>query len=246
MTSRRLLHAALAAWMCLAAGAAGAAAFGVSPLRVDLDRGARTGLVNVSNDEDRRLSFELKLFAWTQGEGGEDAYAPSDDLVFFPRILTIDPKARRSVRIGIRGALPAGEKAYRLYIEEMPDPAAAAAGGTGVAVRLRFGLPIFVAGAEGEPAISIREVRADKGHVVALVHNSGARTARFEQLVATSGGKVVGNLNGWYVFPGVTREFRIPVSKEACPLGGVVEVSTQLAGKDVRGQGEASPVLCAP
>jgi fimbrial chaperone protein len=245
--NRPLLAAALTAFgLLLGAGDASAAAFGVSPIRVDLDRGSRTGLVNVSNDEDRKLSFQLKLFEWKQNEKGEDVYAESDDLVFFPRILTVDPKSRRAIRIGTRGNPSAPEKAYRLFIEEMPEPGQASAGASQVAVRLRFGVPVFVTAADGEPQIEIVDARTRKGEVVVTVRNSGARTSRLEQLIASSGDKTVGKANGWYVFPGVTRTFQIPVPHAACPVAGAIQVTTQSGGREIRGTAEASPLLCTP
>src|SRR5690606_5195324 len=154
--------------------------------RVDLDRGSRTGLVNVANDEDRKLSFQLKLFEWKQDDKGEDVLTESDDLVFFPRILTVDPKSRRAIRIGTRGVPSAPEKAYRLFIEEMFDPRQASSGAAQVAGRLRFGVPVFVTSGEGEPRMAISELATGTGEIVATVRNTGTRTIRLDEVVAAA------------------------------------------------------------
>ncbi len=148
--SIRACLAALAATF-LAATAATAGSFGVSPIRVDLDRGTRTGLVTVTNDDTRKLSFRMKLFEWTQDEQGADRNAESSDLIFFPQIMTVEPGDKRVIRSGARAGEAGREKAYRLFIEELQDPGTAGAQGAQVAVLLRFGVPVFVAPPSGKP-----------------------------------------------------------------------------------------------
>ena len=61
-----------------------------------------------------------------------------------------------------------------------------------------------------------------------------------------SGEKVVARANGWYVFPGATKGFAIPVERSACPLSGTLELRAAYAGRDIRRTVEATPALCAP
>jgi fimbrial chaperone protein len=223
-----------------------AGAFGVSPIRLELDPGSRSGLVTVSNDDERKLYFQLKLFEWTQTPTGEDKLAESDALIFFPQILSVDPKERRIVRVGVK-APPAGpERAFRLFIEEMPDPNEAAAGGAQIAVRLRFGVPIFVSSGKGDPQPEIASVTATKGAIQVAVRNPGARQVRLEELVARAGDRVVGKVAGWYVFPGATRAFTIPVAPADCPLGKAIEIDARGDGKEARKSFEPPRELCAP
>src|SRR4051812_48428578 len=108
---------------------AAAGSFGVAPTRVDLGKGARSSLVEVSNDDTRKLSFQVRLFQWTQDAQGKDAYQENQDLIFFPPLFTVNPGDKRVIRVGLKGsAPPPGEIAYRLFIEEIPEPAVAAAG----------------------------------------------------------------------------------------------------------------------
>lgn len=235
---------AMALATTLAAGAAFAGAFGVTPLRIDLDGAARTGLITVSSDDDRRLHFQVKLFQWSQDAAGEDVYVESSDLVFFPQIFTVEPRQKRAIRVGTKGAPPPAEKAYRLFIEEMPDPAEAAASGAQVAVRLRFGVPIFSSDGKGAPKLEVIETRAGKGEVLFKVRNHGDRQIRFDDISLLKDGRTVGQHSGWYVFPGLEREFKVPVARDACPLIGRIDVRATGEGKELRSSLEAPGDLC--
>jgi fimbrial chaperone protein len=239
---RRLLALALTAFPLGALPGA----FGVSPIRIDLDPGARSGLVTVSNDDDRKLSFQLKLFEWTQSPTGEDQLADSEDLIFFPPLFTIEPKQKRIVRVGVRAPYAGPERAFRLFIEELPDPDAAPGGGAQVAVRLRFGVPIFLSAGKVDSAPDIATVEAAKGALRVVIRNAGSRQIRFEEVSARAGDRIVAKAAGWYVFPGVTRAFLLPVASQDCPLPKSVEIHAVGEGKDVRKTVELPGGACPP
>jgi fimbrial chaperone protein len=226
--------------------AAFAGAFGVSPIRVDLDPASRTGLVNVTNDDDRKLSFQLKLFEWTQTPAGEDQFAESSELLFFPQIFAVDPKERRLVRVGLRGPLPERERAFRLFIEEMPDPSLPPGSGAQIAVRLRFGVPIFLSSGKGDPQPELLAPEVAKGAVRISIRNAGARQVRFEEIALVAGDRTLAKAAGWYVFPGVTRSFTVPVTPQDCPVPTSGEIRATADGKEFRRTVEIPPALCSP
>ncbi len=236
---------AMLAWMLPLA--ARGASFGVSPIRLDLDPASRTGLVTVSNEDAKRIYFRLKLAEWKQGAEGDDSYADSSDLIYFPQTLVIEPKEKRVVRVGIKGPPPVAERAFRLYIEELPDPDEPAPAGTAVAVRLRFGVPIFLSQGKGAPKPEMVSAASTKGAVRVAIRNSGDRQIRFEEVTLTlgPGGKALGRIPGWYVFPGATRAFVVPVDRASCPLSGAIEVRAFGEGKDLRRSVEADRLLCS-
>ncbi len=236
MNRRLAIASFFVALVATASQAACAAAFAVSPIRIDLDRGTRTGLVNIASEDERRIYFQLKLYEWTQTPTGEDHYAESTDLIFFPQILTVEPNDRRIVRIGLRSPPQAPEKAYRLFIEEMPDPDEPPSSGARVAVRLRFGVPIFVAGSEAKPRIEITRVEGAKGVLAVEVRNTGERQFRIEEITA---------LAGWYVFPGVTRLFQVPFGAGRCPTARFV-VKAVGEGQEIRKEVDGSAAMCQP
>lgn len=241
-----LIRAALAAAALAAPLAALASAFGVTPIRVDLDPGSRTAIVNVTNDETRKLYFQVKLARWTQDPAtGEDRYEDSGELVYFPQLLVVDPKQRRIVRIGLKGPAPAAERAFRLFIEELPDPNdKGAVAGAQIAVRLRFGVPIFATSGKGEPRAAIVAAQAKAGEARLEIRNDGERSVRFEAITVMAGERTVGKTNGWYVFPGTARHFSVPVDRSACPIQGPVELHAVVGSKSIRRPLEGANVLC--
>lgn len=223
-----------------------AGAFGVSPIRVDLDPGARTGMVTVSNDDERKLYFQLKLFEWKQSSSGEDLLAESSDLIFFPQILTVEPKEKRLIRVGIKSPPAGPERAFRLFIEELPDPNETPGGGAQVAVRLRFGVPIFLSAGKGEALTEVGAIDSARGVIRVAIRNNGTRTIRFEEVSARAGDKVVAKAAGWYVFPGATRSFSLPVAREECPVPRSLEIRAAGEGKELRRTAEVTSEVCTP
>ena len=239
---RRLLALALTAFPFGAL----AGAFGVSPIRIDLDPGARSGLVTVTNDDERKLHFQLKLFEWTQSPTGDDQLADSEDLIFFPQLFTVEPKQKRIIRVGVRAPYEGPERAFRLFIEELPDPEATPGSGAQVAVRLRFGVPIFLSAGKVESVPDIATVDTAKGALRVVIRNAGSRQIRFEEVTARAGDRIVAKAAGWYVFPGVARTFLLPVTSQDCPLPKSVEIHAVGEGKDVRKTVELPGGACPP
>jgi fimbrial chaperone protein len=243
----RFFHGLVAATLAACfSSATFAGAFGVSPIRVDLDAAVRTGLVTVSNDDDRKLNFQVKLFEWTQNAAGEDEYAENSDLLFFPQVFTVDPRDKRIVRIGIKAPPQERERAFRLFIEEMPDRGAAPVAGAQVAVRLRFGVPVFLSSGKGEARPEIISAEAFKGEVRVAIRNDGTRQVRFEEITVRAGEKAIAKTAGWYVFPGATRLFTLPVAAQDCPIPAAVEIHATADGKDIRRTLEVPATLCSP
>jgi fimbrial chaperone protein len=98
----------------LGIGPAMATGFAVKPLRVHLYQGHMTESIVVSNDEAVALSMQIRAYAWSQDEEGQDIYEATDELIFFPKLLVLNPGEKRMVRVGVRGAPPESEKAYRI------------------------------------------------------------------------------------------------------------------------------------
>lgn len=242
----RLLRWLVAAAAAICSCTALAGAFGVSPIRVDLDPAARTGLVTITNDDERKLHFQVKLFEWTQDAAGEDKYTESSDLLFFPQIFTVEPRDKRLLRIGVKAPPQDRERAFRLFIEEMPDPNLAPGSGAQIAVLLRFGVPIFLSDGKGEPLPQMMTPAVSKGAVRVAIRNNGTRQIRFEEISLRAGDRSIAKTAGWYVFPGVTRVFSLPITAQDCPMPPAAELRATADGKEVRTMLEAATALCSP
>ncbi|HOP39445.1 MAG TPA: fimbria/pilus periplasmic chaperone, partial [Geobacteraceae bacterium] len=213
------------------AGAAQAGQWRVTPIRVNFERGARIGTVNVRNDGDTPMNFQVKAMAWTQDTEGKDRYEETNELIFFPKLLAIPPHEERVIRIGLRG--PGGgakEKTYRLYVEEVSPPRKDPnAGGATVAVNVRFAVPLFVCPTKEELGGQLEKTELDKGTVKAFVRNTGNKHFRVTSL-QFKGKNAKGeetfsqSMDGWYVLNGVTRAFSMPVPHDACGKTDLIEV----------------------
>jgi fimbrial chaperone protein len=98
----------------LTAGLAGAATFRVSPIQLSLTAKSASGLLTISNESDETLRFQLAAFRWSQGAAGEMELEPTDDVVLFPRLLTLEPHRERKIRVGAAVAFAASERTYRV------------------------------------------------------------------------------------------------------------------------------------
>jgi fimbrial chaperone protein len=209
----------------LGPGTSIAGLFGISPIRLDLDRQSKTDSITISNDEtDRKLEMQAKLFEWTQNEKGEDVYVESNDLVFFPRIFSIDPQDKRIVRVGLKVPAAAAEKSYRLFIEELPPPRDPEKTGTQVLFVLRFGVPVFIRPDKEQLAGSIEGIEAAPDAAAVLVRNSGNQNFQIQSLAIKSQEGFSKEIVGGYVLAGALKRIVAPFPAELCKKLGKLQI----------------------
>lgn len=192
-----------------------AAEFSITPIRAELRPGAQSETITITNESRTRLRAVVKLSSWAQDAEGRDVYADSSDLVYFPRQLDIEPGAKRMIRVGLRApATAAVERTYRLFIEEIPEPAAA--GQAAVSFYFKFGVPIFVPppGASAQPDIG--ELTLAGGKLSIPVRNAGNQHFRLTKLAVTDGDGWSHEVPGWYSLGGTSRSYVAEVPPEVC------------------------------
>ena len=234
--------AAAALW--LAALPAAAAEFSVSPIRLFFERGARSAVVSVTNDSKQPLRMQLRLAEWTQDADGQDVYRDSEDLVYFPKLMTIEPGEKRLVRIGPK-APGAGERTYRLFLDELRDDAKPQSGSAAVTFSIRFALPIFFVPAEPKPRGEIEAISLEAGVLKVTVANPGNQHFRIETLRAEAGGAPLKEIAGWYLLPGARRVHRIEIPAEACARLRRLEVAVKADRVTLQRAFEVAPGACA-
>lgn len=200
--------------------------FGVSPIRIDLNRGSRSGAINVINDEQAdALRVQLRLFEWTQDAAGKDDYQLNDDLLYFPRLMNMEKGEQKLVRVGLKMPALEREKAYRLFIEELPDPPTP--GGARVAIAVRFGVPIFVKPAQEDVRGDIDKLAMEKGILRVGVRNSGNVHFTIKSITATSGEAFSKEVSGWYLLNGAAREHSIELPAQVCTRLKQIDVTVK-------------------
>lgn len=221
-----------AALFWLAAGAAEAGNFAVTPIRLEFSPAVRTGAITVVNSDQVPLGFQVKLLRWTQDAKGEDLYEDSKALTFFPRLMTLEPETRRVIRVGTQAAAEDMEVAYRLAIDELPAPRQPGSGAT-VAVQVRFAVPIFVAPKQPRISTEVLDLAVKGDELRFRLANRGNQHVKLEDLSLLRGERQVATGQGWYVLPGAQREFAIKTDA-ACGKPGPAFLVLKGEGLDVR------------
>lgn len=201
-----------------------AGSFSVAPIRADLKSGVLSETITVTNEAKTRLRVLVKLVAWTQDAQGKDVYTDSSDLVYFPRQMDIEPGAKRLVRVGAKAPGQGVERAYRLFIEEVPEPGAGPA--AAVNFYFRFGVPVFVTPASAAPQPAFQPTLA-AGKLALEVTNQGTQHFRASRVTFSDQGGWTIEVAGWYSLPGTSRSYQVEVPIEVCrkarSFGVVVE-----------------------
>ena len=220
MAARLRTAFAAAALMTLSAmSSASAATFTVNPTQVFLSGKTTTALLTLRNDSEETLRFQLSAFAWQQTPSGEISLTPTEDVVFFPSLLTLGPKEERRIRVGSTVAAAAQERTYRIFVEELP--AADAAKQNAVRVLTKMGIPIFIRPAKEVATADLRDLANRGGALNFALYNRG--TVHFVpqkvvvRALGASGEKLLEQeLKAWYILAGGRRDFELPVPPAAC------------------------------
>jgi fimbrial chaperone protein len=240
--------------LCLALGQAGAgwaSTFTVNPVQVYLTPKGRSVLLTLRNVSEETLRFQLDVFAWEQNSRGEMELQPTRDIVFFPGLLTLGPGEERNIRVG--AATPAGvaEKTYRIFVEELPPPSGATLPAGHVRVLTKVGIPIFVEPTKSTSSGRIQDAALRAGQLSFAVRNTGTVHFVVQSIKLTgygpAGERVLeGALEGWYVLPGGTRRYDLPLPAVDCPRIRSLGIEVQTTAASLSERIEASAGACAP
>ena len=235
-----VLIMSLITFLFLFTAAAYAGNFGVSPLDLQFNVQSKSGIVTVSNDDTKTLSLRVKAMRWTQDSEGRDVYAETSDLVYFPKRFELKPGEQRVVRAGLDQVVPGAEKAYRLYIEEIPPADLPRDGGSKLAVLLSIGIPVFISPLDTTSSALISTPKFSTAEELSFsMQNTGQKRIRISQIQTADGIVVADGVASRYVFPGITKAFVVKANKVVCekPTKLLVEAdSIKVRGTD--------PVLC--
>jgi fimbrial chaperone protein len=221
----------------------------VSPIRLELGRNAKSGVVTVYNEADEPLQVQIKAFEWTQDTEGKDRYAETEDLLFFPRIMIFTKKEDRILRAGIRVQAAKKEKAYRLYIEEIPGPRKEE--GVNVAIAVRIGVPVFVKPLVEEPKGEVGKMGMAKGVLSIPVRNVGNVHFVIRAITVTGenakGEKVFSrDISGWYLLADASRLYTTEVPKDVCQTLVKIAVEVKTDRFSLPGDFAPDKAMCEP
>jgi fimbrial chaperone protein len=252
LTMTVLVRLCLGATLVLALSPLPAAAsnFTVTPTEVNFAPGTSSALVTLRNTGKTTLRFEITVFRWSESERGEMILEPSTDVTFFPRLIELPAGTSRNVRIGVnKGVMRDVEQSFRLFVEELPDQSAATP--NAVAIRTKMGLPVFVRPAKPNRSAVIDGVEVKGGTVLTRVRNTGNLHINVENIAlngsaASKAASFSKAAPGWYILPGATRVFEVPLTADECKATTSVAVEVFGHNASLKGMGQVAPTACAP
>lgn len=227
MTGKR---ARILGWMtaCLLAWPVAAANLQISPVMINLRVGQGATGINLQNLGEAPVYGQVRVYLWEQKDG-DDVLTPTQDVVASPPIIQIGPKSSQIIRLVRRSEqLPASELTYRILIDEIPKDDGPA---SGVDIRLRYSVPMFVLPADERAApVLAWSVFKKEGFWMLRVRNSGTQRAQIGALeLSNAAGKqfeIASGLFG-YVLAGRVREWRLPTPGDA-DLNGTLAVKANI------------------
>jgi fimbrial chaperone protein len=212
------------------AGIASAATFTVDPTQIFMSNRSGSVLLTLRNESTETLRFQLSVFAWTQSPSGEMQLVPTEDIVFFPTLLTLKPSETRRVRVGNATGFEAREKTYRIFVEELPPESQAH---DGVRVLTKMGIPIFLRPAKEVASATLNDLRQQEGALRFTLANAGTVhiVPQSIKVRGLAGSKTAfeRELDGWYVLAGGRREFEMAFPKSECAHVTSIVVDMQFA-----------------
>jgi len=232
-----------------------AADFQVEPTTLDLGGAVKSGVFSVINNSNEKIDFQVSVQEWNQDEKGKDVFADTQDIVFFPKVMSVDPNSQRAIRIGLKGPLGVKEKTYRLFVQEIPTPKKPTdeEGNknikAGVTIAFRFSMPIFVKPSMPREAYVVDKMEMSKGVVKAIVKNVGnvhvkLRAVTFSGKAADGKELFTKEIGGWYILHGLSIPYTADVPKDVCGKLAAINVSAQTETGKVDGKLNVEKNMC--
>lgn len=161
-----------------AGGCAEAQGLTLSPVMLSAPAEGGATSLTVSSDLDEPKLVQVRVFDWTQEDGGEQML-PARNVRFGPEIFEIAPGKSQTVRFSLPHT--DGEGAWRVVVDELPSSTAPGKPAeTQLSLRLRYVLSMF-AGEAGVP--EDLKARAVAGGLE--LHNAGQGWLKIHGLAVT-------------------------------------------------------------
>lgn len=202
---------------------ASATLLSVEPVLVELSADNTSATLTIFNQSPQPLRIQITSFAWDEVSDGSVKLAPTDDLIVFPTIFTVEPRAQRRIRAAFSGTPGGREKSYRLFIQELPplESVLQPASGAQLVLRTKIGIPVFVQPMSVSAAAQIQNAVLRDGRLAFDVANSGTVHIRSHKVTVRAEGAngttlFQKEIDGWYVLAGGHRSYAVDVPPGPC------------------------------
>jgi fimbrial chaperone protein len=242
-------------FMALFISQAIAAEFQVQPTTMDLGARVKSGAFSVINNGNDKIDFQVSAKEWNQDEKGKDVYVDTKEIVFFPKVMSVEANSQRAIRIGLKTPPSAREKTYRLFVEEIPTPKKTQDEDikknvkAGLTIAFRFSMPIFVQPLKPQESYALDRIEMSKGTVKAIVKNTGnvhvkLRAVKFSGKAADGKELFSKEVAGWYILNGLSLSYEAVVPKDICGKLATIEVNAQTENVNIDGKLAVQKSMC--
>jgi fimbrial chaperone protein len=232
------------------------AEFQVQPTTMEIGGKVKSGVFSVINNGNEKIDFQVSLKEWNQDEKGKDILSETKDIVFFPKIMSVEPNSQRAVRIGLKAPPSAKEKTYRLFVQEIPTPKKSTDEDgkkeikAGVAIAFRFSMPIFVKPLKPQESFVFDNIEMSKGVVKAVVKNTGnvhikTRAVKFSGKDAEGKEIFAKEIAGWYILNGLSFPYEAEIPKDVCGKIAKIDLIAQAENSSINGNLNVQKSMCA-
>ncbi len=207
--------------------------FEIDRIRIDLTMDEPVQGIRIKNNNDKMpVNLQVSPVSWKQ-ENGQDIYAPTNDLIVAPTVMTIPPTRSQIMRIGWRAPAPiANEIAYRIYIQQLN--AAALNTRIGVQFKLSLGLPVFIKPAQPVYQFNWIVKRSGNGYSVTFQNTGNVHIQITTIDLYDSANKLLGSYKlPYYVLAKQSAEVQVPTTSSA---GGSVNIMASTDYKPIVSQ----------
>lgn len=223
---------------------------------MDLGARVKSGVFSVINNGSDKIDFQVSVKEWNQDEKGKDVLVETKEIVFFPKVMSVEPNAQRAIRIGLKTPPSAKEKTYRLFVEEIPTPKKTTDENAkknvkaGVTIAFRFSMPIFVKPLKPQESYVIDKFEMTAGTVKATVKNTGnvhlkLRAVKFSGKAADGKELFTKEVAGWYILHGLSIPYEAVVPKDLCGQLATIDLVTQTENGTVNGTMNVQKNMCS-
>jgi P pilus assembly chaperone PapD len=197
--------------------------FAVSPMSLELARGARSGEIQVRNLDQQPIRFQIRGADWTQDESGKNVYTDSQSLIWFPRALELAPGDSRIIRVGVRATPALQEQTFTVFLEEVPISAPQTEKTPGAQVRLvlSVSVPVFVPPAKPRTGGAVAMAELRRGTLIAVIANDGNQHFSYREAAIVGIGadgteRFAERVRGRTLLAGSRERIEVRVPQDAC------------------------------
>lgn len=196
------------------------------PIDPYLDAQAKAAELWIQNQSDMPTTMQVRVVGWQQLQGHEK-YQQQQDVVASPPIVRIEGGEKQLVRLIKQNVVPPGqEQAYRIVVDEIPQPVDEHKPQMGLKLQMRYSIPLFSYGpgmeteraasnhANTEPAKLSWQVKNENGQPTLQITNRGNVHVRLSNVSLHQGSQkrvLTDGLMG-YVLPNSQRDWPLPAS----------------------------------